>query len=170
VFGGPFYLLWHNKLEGINFQMPMQQRITNLLVWLAIFIPGIILHELIHGIFFVIYSKNKWKSIKFGFVLKKGVAYCTCLEPIKIKHFIVAGIMPGILLGILPAIISEIIGNLPLLFIGIVFTMGAIGDLYIIFSRLIHENGEDYAVYKLEGEDMPIPYIYRRRNKNGGGK
>jgi hypothetical protein len=92
------------------------------------------------------------------------------LEPIKIKHFIVVGIMPGIVLGIIPAIISEIIGNIFLLFIGITFTSIAVGDLYMIFSRFIYEDGEDYTVDKPEGEDMPIPYIYRKRKKDSGKK
>lgn len=39
------------------------------LVFLAIFAVLVVAHELIHGLFWVIYAKNYLKSIEFGFMI-----------------------------------------------------------------------------------------------------
>ncbi|MDR2447938.1 MAG: metalloprotease family protein [Treponema sp.] len=50
-----------------------------------------------HGSFYTLFAKNKFKSTKFGIKLKYGAAYCICAELMKIKHSIIAAIMPAII-------------------------------------------------------------------------
>jgi hypothetical protein len=52
---------------------------------LVVVIAGGVVHELIHGFFYALFAKNKFRSIKFGIKLKYGVAYCMCTELMKIK-------------------------------------------------------------------------------------
>jgi hypothetical protein len=59
---------------------------------------GIILHEL-HGITWAKYTKDGFKSIRFGVLWKFLTPYCHCKEPL-VKHYIIGGIMPAIVLGL----------------------------------------------------------------------
>lgn len=150
LLGGPFYLIW-----GIN-NASIQKFGLELFI---VYIFGIVIHELIHGLFFVIFSKNKFKSVKFGIKPKHGAAYCICTEPLKIKHFIIVTIMPAIILGFIPGLISLILGNIYFLVFSLIFIMGASGDFLVIF-KMIKENKEDYAIDKL-GVEKYI-HIYRK--------
>jgi hypothetical protein len=164
LFGGSFYLIWHEKFNisreiDITSQRKIMLVLQNVLIIIIPFIIGVILHELIHGFFYAVFAKNKFKSIKFGIKLKYGVAYCMCTELIKVKHSIIVLIMPAIILGFIPCIFSLIIGNLFLLIFGIIFIAGGTGDFYIIL-KLMKEDGENYILDTL-GEEK-FMYIYRR--------
>ena len=91
LFGIPFYLFWHEKYINVEINNPLMNffdRIKNIGLYLLILIPLIIMHELIHGIFFAMFSKNKFRSIKFSIMPaeKLFTPYCHCMEKIKIKH------------------------------------------------------------------------------------
>jgi len=143
----PYYLIWRDSIN--------KETIKNLLIYykhngylnpvliftiiMFLLTIGIILHELIHGITWAKFTKNGFKSIRFGVLWKFLTPYCHCKEPLLIKHYIIGAIMPAIILGLLPAIISLITGNVILLIFGIFFTMAAFGDFMIVFL-LIKEN------------------------------
>jgi hypothetical protein len=78
------------------------------------------------------YTKNGFKSIKFGVLWKVLTPYCHCSEPLKVKHYITGAIMPAIILGFLPFVYSLFTGNALWLFFGIFFTMSAVGDFLIV--------------------------------------
>lgn len=116
---------------------------AKLLLWVAI---GICLHELVHGIFFALYAKNGFKSIKFGVLTQPVFAfYCHCSEPLKVAQYMVAAIMPLIVTGILPAIIAVLNGDLILLMAAYILTVGAIGDLMMI-QILMKESKDSYVL------------------------
>jgi len=129
IFGLPYYLIWVDGsiIESIYGEV-------SFLTLFAMFILGIVLHELIHGIFFAKYAKNGFKSIKFGILWKYFAPYCHCKEPLNVGNYIVAVIMPTIILGVLPSIISILTGNILLLFIGVIFTVAGAGDILILYS------------------------------------
>jgi hypothetical protein len=106
---------------------------------MIIYISGIIIHELIHGIFAAVYSPNGFKNVKFGFSLKSLIAYCYLDELMKVKHFKIVSIMPFIILGIIPLIFGIIIKHAFIIKFGILFSVGSIGDL-IVFYWLCKEN------------------------------
>ncbi len=160
VFGLPYYLLWGNNM-GIN---EIKELLTpfNSFYVLGVLILGIIIHELIHGIFFAMYAKQGLKSIKFGVLWNMLTPYCHCKEPLKVKHYMVGGIMPAIILGIIPSLVAIIIGNLPLLLFGILFTVAAAGD-FLIINLIRKENKSDLV------QDHPSEagcYIYRKNKNN----
>jgi hypothetical protein len=164
LFGGPFYLIWHEKINinrkiNIDIQGGIILALQNISFVFIVAVIGIILHELIHGFFYAIFAKNKFRSIKFGIKLKYGVAYCVCIELMKIKHFIIGTIMPTIILGFIPSIFSFFIGNLSLLVFSILFIMAGSGDFLIILC-LLKENKENYVLDTL-GEINCIT-IYRK--------
>jgi hypothetical protein len=164
LLGGPFYLIWHDKISAARDSSAdaiggILLALQNISFMLVVIIIGCIGHELIHGCFYALFAKNKFKSIKFGIKLKYGVAYCVCTEPMKIKHSIIAAIMPAVILGFIPGIFSLVAGSLFWLIFGIVFIMGGAGD-FLIVLRLMKEKKDSYILDTL-GEINCIS-IYRK--------
>jgi|SRR5690606_38734670 len=160
IFGLPFYLIWGESfsiksiLDGL---VPMDIPIM-MLYFFGITIIGIILHELIHGIFWAMFTKNGFKSIKFGVLWKMLTPYCHCTEPLKVKQYIIGAIAPAVILGFIPSILALFNGSLGLLIFGMFFTMAAAGDFLII--NLIRKENKNSLV-----QDHPTEagyYIYKK--------
>ena len=160
LFGVPFYFIWPG-LINFNFVSSenMGLQIINIAFAFIILLIGFVIHEIIHGVFYAIYAKKGFKSIKLGVKLKYGVAYCICNELIQIKKVIIALIMPTIFIGFIPAILSLIIGSYFLLFYGILFIMGGAGD-FLVIIRFLKEDKKDYFL-DLFGPEK-FGYIYRK--------
>ncbi|ATP55170.1 hypothetical protein CPT03_01155 [Pedobacter ginsengisoli] len=129
-----YYFLWGDGTLDLFknlFPKEMNGLLTSAIMILVILI-GIVLHELIHGITWCLFAKERFKSIKFGVIWKAVTPYCHCKEPLKIKHYILGAIMPAILLGIIPVILALITGNIQLFAFGMFFTMAAGGDFMMI--------------------------------------
>lgn len=114
---------------------PFYQNYSRLLLILAI-IVGIVFHEFIHGLTWVLVTKSGWKAISFGFNVKYCAPYCTCNEPMKKGSMILAAIMPTLVLGLLPAVIGIISGSALIFLIGVILILGGCGDMLIIFTIL----------------------------------
>ena len=142
IFSVPFFIIWQNGFS-VNL-LSNDQKLWNLFAPVAGVILGIIIHEMIHGIFFAMYAQKGFSAVKFGILWKMLTPYCHCKEPLKIKHYIIALLAPLVLLGIIPGIISLVTGNLMLLVFGIIFSAAAAGDL-MIYQLIKKENPEDYV-------------------------
>ena len=161
LFGLPFYFLWRENLPFLQESIEWYKKLIGLGIGLIIAIIGIIVHELIHGFFGAIFNKNGFKSIRFGILLKKGMAYCANTETARKNKYIVSLVMPGILLGIIPAIISLVIWNFYLLIFGIVFTIAASGDL-ILLGKICKYSNDSWIEDKIANNEVKI-YIYRKK-------
>jgi hypothetical protein len=158
-----FYIIWHNsflsKLKGLLETDGVLNFITGFLVLILVMGIGIVTHELIHGIFWAIFAKDGFRSIKFGILKQYLTPYCHCKEPLKVKHYITGAIMPAILLGFLPLILSLVYGSLGWLFFGIFFTAAAGGDFLMI--KLLNKEPKNAWVQDHSSE--PGYYIYRKK-------
>jgi hypothetical protein len=135
LFGCVFYLIWHSRLTLLTFAKAIPSGL-----WMALIIlVGVIFHELIHGISWAFFTKDGFKSVKYGIEWKSFTPYCHCKTPLQLNHYLVGGLMPGILLGVLPSLIGIIMGNVSLLLLGIFFTLTAGGD-FLIAWHLRKEN------------------------------
>jgi len=160
LFGLPYYL--RNILE-IDFKNIMDGLVPldiayGVLYGFGAMIFGIVLHELIHGITWAWFTKNGFKSIKFGVLWKMLTPYCHCKEPLKVSQYMIGAITPSIILGFIPSILAIFIGNLGLLIFGMFFTAAAAGDFLMI--NLIRKENKDDLV-----QDHPSEvgcYIYRK--------
>jgi len=169
LFGIPFYFLWSEKFMNIKIINPIMgspsQKIMafkNIAISLLILFPLIVIHELIHGIFILVFAKNRLKSIKFGIMpaSKLFTPYCHCMEKLKINHYKIVVIMPLIIMGIIPTIISIIIGNIFLLFWGIICIIAAGGDI-LVFLKTLKQKRDSWIF------DHPTKagfYIYKKIN------
>ncbi len=159
-----FFIIWHNsflsKIQGLLDTDGMLDFLYGFLLLILVMGTGIVAHELLHGVFWAIYAKNGFKSIKFGILRQYVTPYCHCKEPLKVKHYIIGAIMPGIILGFIPLILSLVYGSPGWLFFGIFFTAAASGDFLMI--RLLNKEPKNAWVQDHSSE--PGYYIYRKNN------
>ena len=94
-------------------------------------IPLALLHEKIHGWFWSIGAENGSKDIEFGFMKENLTPYCTCTSPLSKPIYILGSMMPMTILGIVLGIVAIFIGNVVLLVIALLQTMGGAGDILI---------------------------------------
>lgn len=138
LFGVPYYAIWDEQFS-IKLVTQIAAKTWQILFFI---IAGAIVHELIHGLFWALYSKKGMKSIKFGMAWRSLTPYCHCKEPLKMKHYRLGAIMPAVLLGFVPATLSLFTGNLGLFGFGVFFSIAAGGDLLMIWL-LRNENRDD---------------------------
>jgi len=164
IYGLPFYFLWRNTFSKIALKSFINEFsfgiLGDFISILLVITVGTVLHELIHGITWAKYTENGFKSIRFGIMWRMLTPYCHCVEPLKVKHYILGAIMPTIILGFLPFVFSLVTGNLLWLFFGVFFTMGGVGD-FLIINLLRKEKKDDLVL------DHPTEagcYIFRKKN------
>jgi hypothetical protein len=137
LLGIPYYFLWLRdlSLDGLIgfFRNNLYLGKLNLLRMLIILVAGIVLHELIHGLIFLIFSKKGLKSITFGIMWSYLAPYCHCKEPLPVRPYIIGALMPAFVLGFVPAGIGILTGNLLLLFFGMIFAVASGGDYLIVW-------------------------------------
>ncbi len=119
----------------------------NIFVVLFITIILIVVHELIHGITWSVFAKNHFKDIAFGINVSQLMPYCSCMSGLNKKQYITGAIMPFIILGLIPTIIAYLIGSYPLLLIGIIMSVSAMGDLMIIGKILSYKTDAKDVIY-----------------------
>lgn len=121
----PFILVWDYQ----TFEIGRKEFMS---LFFYVFILGVIVHEFLHGITWAYFTKKGFKSIKFGI---NGITpYCHCKESLKVKHYVLGGMMPLIVMGILPALSGLILGNGLYLSFGIFFSWTAGGDIISLFT------------------------------------
>ena len=151
VFGVPFWWIWQPVFSSsaVGF---------GALLFVPILLVGIVLHELIHGLFFGLYAKNGFRSIRFGVFREYFTPYCHCKEPLKIKHYILGALMPALVLGVVPVVIAFFKGSVLLLIFGVVFIAASTGDFMVMWI-LRKEKMNDYV------QDHPSEagcYVFRK--------
>lgn len=144
VLAGIYIYRW----GGAQFKTGFDALFANFIVFLAVFILGIVLHELIHGFSWMLFGRKPLSAIKFGFQARTFTPYAHCTVPLRVNPYRIGAAMPGILLGLLPALIGIFNGNGWLLAFGLLFTTAAGGDMLILW--LIRNVGSDKLV-----EDHP---------------
>ncbi|MFO7679691.1 MAG: DUF3267 domain-containing protein [Chloroflexota bacterium] len=65
---------------------------------------GVVAHELIHGLTWVVLGGKSFSMVKFGVQWKTLTPYVHLQEPIEVNVYRIGGFMPGFVLGIIPYI------------------------------------------------------------------
>jgi hypothetical protein len=94
---------------------------------------GVVIHELIHGISWVIFGRKPFSAITFGFQWKTITPYAHLKEPVDVSAYRIGAFLPGFVLGILPYILSLVLGNGDLFWFSLVHTSAAGGDWLILW-------------------------------------
>ena len=108
----------------------------------------VVVHELIHGLTWSIFSAHHWADIEFGFMKEYLTPYCTAASPLPRGGYILGALMPMITLGLVPTIYAIATADLGLLVVGIIMTLAGGGDLLIVIELLRHKSrAQDVLVY-----------------------
>ncbi len=101
----------------------------------------VVVHELVHGLTWSMFSENGLKDIEFGFMKQYLTPYCTCTTPLRKSGYICGALMPLLVLGLIPTIIAIVIGSVPLLYIGMIMILSGGGDVMIVIKLLRYRSG-----------------------------
>lgn len=115
--------------------------------FLVLFAILVVLHELIHGIFWSIFAKNHLKSIEFGFIASSLTPYCCCKDMLTKSQYIIGGIMPTVILGIIPAVISIFTGSVFWFVMGELMILSGGGDMTILLNLLRYKSDKKEILY-----------------------
>ena len=128
LLGTPFVLLhgWPATLAGARlFFHPA--------VVIPVFLAGVVLHELIHGIAWAYFGNKPRAAIRFGFKLSALTPYAHCREPLPASVYRIGAAAPAVLLGLLPVFAATVTGAGWLLCPGLLFLAASAGDLLILW-------------------------------------
>ena len=118
---------------------------------------GIVIHELIHGLSWMIFGRKRFSAIKFGFQWKTFTPYAHLKETVEVNAYRLGAFLPGFILGILPYGVSLILGNGDLFWFSLVHTSAAGGDWLILWlirdvkaGRQVEDHPTNAGCYVLE--------------------
>jgi len=118
----PFLLVWDFDTLKSGFFVFQKK------IFLYIII-GIILHEILHGLTWAVFTKGGFRQIKFGVNWKFITPYTHFKKPLKVNIYLAGALMPLFVLGFIPAVAGIIFGNGFYIMFGIFFTWAAAGDI-----------------------------------------
>ncbi len=140
VLGFALYIL-RNGFDGIRFDPGLY------LPFLIVMVLLIVVHELIHGFSWAIFAEHHLKDIAFGFIVQYLTPYCACCVPLKKGQYVFGAVMPLVLLGLIPSAAGILAGSMPVLLMGMVMIVTAVGDLMIIWMVLRYRSDAAEIVY-----------------------
>ena len=95
-----------------------------------------VVHELVHGLSWVIFSPATFSDIAFGIDMKHLAPYCCCTVPIQKRSHLIGTLMPLTLLGIVPFVVSVFTSSVFWLWVAVIMTAAATGDIMIAVKLL----------------------------------
>lgn len=119
---------------------------------------GVVLHELIHGVSWVLFGRKPFRSIRYGMQWKTLTPYAHCAEPMAARAYRRGAAMPAVVIGVIPAAAGLAAGNGAWTLYGTIFLAAATGD-FIVLWILRGISGETFV------EDHPSRagcYVYDR--------
>ena len=90
---------------------------------------GIVLHEGLHALVFGLFVRGGFKSIKISFDKNTLTPYCHCTKPIRVRWYRLGAMIPLLIQGVGPFVVSLFTGSLGWWAYGVLFTIGAGGDI-----------------------------------------
>ena len=125
-------------LIGIDYSDIAKYDILTLIVLMILWL---MLHEILHGVGFVLFKEVNRKNIVFGMALEKGVFYCMCKQKISRQVIFTSLLFPFTIIGVITFILGVIIDNGLLVYLSMANIVGSIGDIMmsIYFSRCPRE-------------------------------
>jgi hypothetical protein len=96
-----------------------------------VLVASFYLHELLHGLGFVLVGRVPRSEVKIGFSRKALSPYAHCPVAMTASAYKVALVLPGFLLGVVPALIGIGLGVGWLTMYGMMMAVAALGDAQI---------------------------------------
>jgi hypothetical protein len=131
--------------------------ITRGSVLLIAVVLGVVVHELIHAVSWMIFGNKPFSAVKFGFQWKTITPYAHLKEPVEVGAYRIGGFMPGFILGIVPYLLSLLFGDGNLFWFSVVHTAAAGGDWLILWllrnvrkGTLVEDHPTNAGCYVIE--------------------
>jgi hypothetical protein len=102
-------------------------------VWVPALVLGVILHELIHGIFWAWAVRRPLGIIRFGIHWKAMAPHAQCTVPLPAAAYRLGAAAPGLILGVVPALAGAVTGTGAVAAFGWLMILGAGGDLVVLW-------------------------------------
>ena len=102
-------------------------------ILLVAFIIAVVVHEGLHALGWIIFSRISWREIRFGFDAKNLAPYAHAQVPMKATAYRIGAALPGIALGLLPALVGIINGDGILTIFGAIMLSAAVGDVFVLW-------------------------------------
>ncbi len=111
----------------------------------ALYMPYLILHEILHATSYTIHGAN-FKNITFGGHIEKGVLCCLCKQNITKKNILISLLYPFFFIGVVTLVIGIIINCPVLVILSLLNISGCAGDL-TMFYHLSKIKDFEYSEY-----------------------
>ncbi len=129
----------------------------NSLVLILVVLLGVIVHEWIHAITWVIFGQKSFSMIRFGFQWKTLTPYAHLMEPMEVNAYRLGAFMPGFVLGFLVYGLSLILADGNLFWFSLLHTSAAGGDWLILWmirglkrGQLVEDHPTQAGCYVIE--------------------
>ena len=100
---------------------------------ILLFLPGIVVHELLHALGWICFGRADPSAIQFGGIWKALTPYAHCKVPLPAGAYRAGTFLPGLLMGIVPGLLGVLFGNFFLVAVGFLFTFTAGGDYLVLW-------------------------------------
>lgn len=122
-----FYVVW----QGRPVQQPTEG--YSVLHTLLLVVAGIVAHELLHGLGWMVFAGVPREDVHFGVKWKLLTPYAHSSARMSLRDYRWAGFLPGLVLGIVPALLAIFTGSVLLIGFGVLFTATAGGDFLVLW-------------------------------------
>lgn len=122
---------------------------------------SIIVHELIHGIFFSIFAPNHFSCIEFGVLWKSLNPYCYCGQPINKVQYLISVLMPGIILGTCVGAVAIATSSATWLVFSLFSYIGASGD-FLVALKILQFSVRGKKALFLDHPDKPGLLVFTK--------
>ena len=133
VFIGGLALFWLAN-PGFELDIDLDRYLLNTFIFLVVFFVLVVVHELLHGLTWAIFTPGHWKEIEFGFMVQYFTPYCTCSQPQQKSTYFAGALAPLVLLGIIPSVVGIAAGSIVVTLMGLLMILGAMGDILIVWK------------------------------------
>jgi hypothetical protein len=125
---GSFIMLW-----GSTLLLSGLRRFISVWSVVPAVLGGIVLHELLHGIGWILCGRKGWATIRFGFNARALSPYAHCTEPLSASAYRCGAALPAIVLGGLPLLTGLVSGDGWFAVFGTLFLIAALGDGVVLW-------------------------------------
>ena len=106
-----------------------------------------VVHELIHGITWGLFTRKHGKDIEFGVVWKAMTPYCTCSSALTKTQYIWGSLMPTLVIGIIGTWIAIVTKQYWIYITTVIMILGGGGDFYITL-KLLQDHPKKDVLYR----------------------
>lgn len=127
-------LALHARVHG---SAALDAGLNALLGRLAIGLPalafGIVVHELVHAVTWVVVGRGRWSRVHFGWQWRGLAPFAHYSDPLPAAAYRLGAAAPLIVLGIIPSLLGTLMGWGAVAAFGWLLVVGASGDLCVLW-------------------------------------